>query len=80
VLEIAGEAVRDVRVTAKSPGGDASAPIALSSDPNEYRYATLTLPARAYDGLILAAEPTGPRARLALHGWRLFAWPKSGER
>jgi parallel beta-helix repeat protein len=75
VLEIAGEGVEQVSVTATSKAGDVSAPIELAPVPTTYRYATVELAPRRYDGLLLFASPTQSRSRIALHSWRVMALP-----
>jgi parallel beta-helix repeat protein len=78
MLEIAGEGVEQVSATATSKAGDVTAPLELANSPTTYRYATIDLAPRRYDGLLFFASPTQSRSRIAIHSWRVMALPFAG--
>lgn len=76
VLELAGEAVHEVEVSARAAAVEARRAVELAAEATTYRFVTLPLPPGHYEQLAISAEPRSTAARLRLHGWRVYGWPR----
>ena len=75
VVELASDALPEVRLFAVSAAGTASQAVQLSGVASEFRYAALNLPPGRYTsfGIDARAAPSG--AKIRVHSWRVLSWP-----
>ncbi|HVS12101.1 MAG TPA: right-handed parallel beta-helix repeat-containing protein [Planctomycetota bacterium] len=76
VLEVAGSDLASVEASVSSSDGVRRAPVWIDADPLVYRCTEIELPPGRYDSLSIEARTRAGSGRLALHSWRLLAWPR----
>jgi hypothetical protein len=76
VLEAAGADLGSVDASIPSADGARQARVQIDLDPRIYRFTAIGLPPGRYEGLTLEARTHAGSGRLALHSWRLLAWPR----
>lgn len=76
VFELAGKNLKNLRVAAVSPQGEAARSFEAGSGLSEYRFITLELKPGRYSSIKVSAEPKADTGRVNLHSYRLYAIPK----
>jgi hypothetical protein len=75
LVEVAGEGLSDVTLSAGGATTEVSVPVKLRPD-GVFGYAALELPAGHYTGLALHARAVAGGGQLRLHGYRVFDVPR----
>lgn len=77
ILEISSQNVVDAHVAFRGTAPPFDQPIVPTEVPSAYRYLCVQLPVAHYQTIALAATPLNGTGRVALHGYRVFAIPRS---